>query len=316
MSAIAAEVPETAKAIVDQVARTVGSIILGKEHQIRLALTCILAKGHLLIEDLPGVGKTTLSHALAQALGLHFQRIQFTSDLLPADICGVAVFDRASGSFEFHPGPVFAQFILADEINRATPKTQSALLEAMEERQVTVEGATRPLPEPFFVIATQNPAHQIGTFPLPESQVDRFLMRIELGYPDSQAERELLRGSDRREMLAHVKPILSPERLLGLQRAVAGVHVSDALIDYLQALLETSRQPRAFQNGLSPRAGLAILRSAQAWALLDGRDYVVPEDIQAMLPPTVGHRLHPGDDFASLGAPEIADALIKSVPVP
>lgn len=316
MSVIAAEVPESAKMIVDQVAQSVGSVILGKEHQIRLALTCILAKGHLLIEDLPGVGKTTLSHALAQALGLHFQRIQFTSDLLPADICGVAIFDRASGSFEFHPGPVFAQFILADEINRATPKTQSALLEAMEERQVTVEGATRPLPEPFFVIATQNPAHQIGTFPLPESQIDRFLMRIELGYPDRQAERELLRGSDRRELLANLEPILSPERLTRLQSTVAEIHVSDPLIDYLQALLEASRQPHRFQNGLSPRAGLAILRSAQAWALLAGRNYAVPEDIQAVLPPTIGHRLHPGEEFASLGTNDIAEALIRSVPVP
>jgi MoxR-like ATPase len=316
MSAITAEIPESAKTIVDQVAAAVGKIILGKEHQIRLALTCILARGHLLIEDLPGVGKTTLSHALAQALGLHFQRIQFTSDLLPADICGVSIFDRGTGAFEFHPGPVFAQFILADEINRATPKTQSALLEAMEERQVTVEGETRPLPEPFFVIATQNPAHQIGTFPLPESQVDRFLMRIELGYPDSEAERELLSGTDRREMLAHLRPVLTPEQLTGIQATVTRIHVSEALIDYLQGLLEASRQRGAFLNGLSPRAGLAILRSAQAWALLDGRDFVQPEDIQAVLAATVGHRLHPGDDFAALGTDEIAEALVKSVPVP
>ncbi|MEK7736969.1 MAG: AAA family ATPase, partial [Pseudomonadota bacterium] len=274
-----------------EVVRLAGGIILGKERQIRLSLACLLARGHLLIEDLPGVGKTTLAHLLARLLGLQFQRIQFTSDMLPADIIGVSVFDRASGGFTFHPGPIFAQLILADEVNRATPKTQSALLEAMEERQVTTEGATRPLPSPFFVIATQNPSHQIGTFPLPESQLDRFLMRIELGYPDRDAERELLRGADRREMIAGLAPCLAEGELSALQLAVAKVHISDALIEYTQALVAHTRQSPDYQVGLSPRAALALLAAARAWALLEGRDHALPEDIQTVLPVVAPHRL-------------------------
>ncbi|GAB4298403.1 MAG: AAA family ATPase [Thiohalomonadaceae bacterium] len=275
----------------NQVIAQAGQIILGKEHPIRLALACLLARGHLLIEDLPGVGKTTLAHVLATTLGLRFNRIQFTSDLLPADILGVSVYERESGEFRFHPGPIFAQLILADEVNRATPKTQSALLEAMEEHQVSSEGETRPLPEPFFVIATQNPANQIGTFPLPESQLDRFLMRIELGYPDAQAERALLAGSDRRELLAGLQPVMTPEQLVQAQAQVRAVKASPALLDYVQALLEYSRRSPHFLTGLSPRAGLALLAGARAWALLDGRDFVLPEDVQAVLPQVVGHRL-------------------------
>jgi len=290
-----------------------GRIILGKDRQVRLALACLLARGHLLIEDLPGVGKTTLAHVLAQALGLHFQRIQFTSDMLPADILGVSIFDRASGAFNFHPGPIFSQLVLADEINRATPKTQSALLEAMEERQVTAEGQTRPLPAPFFVIATQNPAHQIGTFPLPESQLDRFLMKIELGYPDRAAERELLAGADRREMLAGMAPCITPAELQAHQEAVRHVHVSDALIDYVQALVAYSRASADWQTGLSPRAALALLASARAWAWLAGRDHVLPEDIQTVLPGVAGHRLRPAGDGPAAG--NIA-RLIEAVPIP
>ncbi|MFA7382751.1 MAG: MoxR family ATPase [Desulfurivibrionaceae bacterium] len=277
--------------LLNQVIAQAGSIILGKEHPIRLALSCLLARGHLLIEDLPGVGKTTLAHVLATTLGLRFNRIQFTSDLMPADILGVAVYERGTGEFRFHPGPIFAHLVLADEINRATPKTQSALLEAMEEQQVTSEGATRPLPEPFFVIATQNPANQIGTFPLPESQLDRFLLRIELGYPEAEAERALLAGRDRRELLAELKPVLSPAQLVQAQGQARAVTVSPALLDYVQALLEYSRRSPRFLTGLSPRAGLALLGAARAWALLAGRDFVLPEDVQAVLPHVVGHRL-------------------------
>ena len=274
---------------------SVGAIILGKERQIRLAVACLLARGHLLIEDLPGVGKTTLAHGLAHSLGLDYHRIQFTSDLLPADILGVSIYDRAAGGFQFHPGPVFAQLILADEINRATPKTQSALLEAMEEGQITVEGETRPLPEPFFVIATQNPTYQLGTFPLPESQLDRFLMRIELGYPDAAAEREMLAGADRRALTAALRPGVDVAGLRDLQARAAAVHASPALIDYVQALLAFSRESRHYETGLSPRAGLALLRCARAWALLAGRDYLLPEDVQAVLPGVVAHRLRGRD---------------------
>jgi MoxR-like ATPase len=297
----------------DSVVAAAGRVILGKDRQLRLALACLLARGHLLIEDLPGVGKTTLAHGLAQLLGLRFQRIQFTSDMLPADILGVSIYDRESGAFNFHPGPVFAQMVLADEINRATPKTQSALLEAMEERQVTADGQTRPLPTPFFVIATQNPAYQIGTFPLPESQLDRFLMRIELGYPDRVAERELLAGTDRREVLAGMAPCLSPAALLEYQEAVRGVHVSDALIDYVQALVAHTRESAEWQAGLSPRAALALLASARAWAWLGGRNHVLPEDIQAVLPSVAGHRLRPAGDAPAAGSME---RLIESVPIP
>jgi MoxR-like ATPase len=301
---------------VHQIVSGASRVILGKERQIRLALACLLARGHLLIEDLPGVGKTTLAHTLARLLGLHFQRIQFTSDMLPADIIGVSVYERASGSFRFHPGPIFSQLILADEINRATPKTQSALLEAMEERQVTAEGETRPLPEPFFVIATQNPSHQVGTFPLPESQLDRFLMRIELGYPDRAAERALLQGSDRREMLAQLAPCLEPGDLAQLQRQAAAVHASDALIDYVQALTEHTRSAPGLQGGLSPRAALALLAAARAWAFLDGRPIVLPEDVQAVLPGIAGHRLRPVRDEARHGAESLARELVTAVALP
>lgn len=302
-------------ALLHQVIAQTSSVILGKERPIRLALACLLARGHLLIEDLPGVGKTTLAHVLATTLGLRFNRIQFTSDLLPADILGVAVYERESGEFRFHPGPIFAQLILADEVNRATPKTQSALLEAMEEHQVTSEGETRPLPEPFFVIATQNPANQIGTFPLPESQLDRFLMRIELGYPDAQAERALLAGRDRRELLTELRPVMSPEQLVQAQALVRAVKASPALLDYVQALLEYSRRSPHFLTGLSPRAGLALLSGARAWALLEGRDYALPEDVQAVLPHVVGHRLQQVQTDGALGAAALA-AWFNEVAIP
>jgi MoxR-like ATPase len=292
-----------------------GQVILGKERQIRLAVACILARGHLLIEDVPGVGKTTLSHALARLLGLDYQRIQFTSDLLPADIIGVSIFDRESSAFRFHPGPVFAQIILADEINRASPKAQSALLEAMEEHQVTAEGETRKLPEPFFVIATQNPMHQVGTFPLPESQLDRFLMRIALGYPDARAERELLRGLERRDMIASLKPVIGAAELMELQAAVPTIQVSDALLDYVQQLINHSRHSPRFTQGLSPRAGVALLRASQAWAMLQGRRQVLPEDVQAILPPVVGHRLHGNADTVQ-GSFDPSKELIGGVPIP
>lgn len=290
----------------------IGEIILGKGPTIRLALTCLLARGHLLIEDQPGMGKTTLAHALARTLGFQHQRIQFTSDLLPADILGAAVYEREQSAFVFHPGPVFTQLILADEINRATPKTQSALLEAMEEHQVTVEGVTHRLPEPFFVIATQNPAHQVGTFPLPESQLDRFLMRLELGYPDPRAERQLLEGADRRTLLARLPALMKPDDILVLQQAVFDIRVSPLLLDYLQALLSATRRSPELRGGLSPRAGLGLLRTARAWALLEKRNYVVPEDIQAVLLPVIGHRLLPARD----GHHGVLQQLIESVPVP
>jgi len=284
-----------------------GQFILGKEHQIKLALATLLARGHLLIEDLPGVGKTVLSHVLAETLGLGFNRVQFTSDLLPADILGASIYERETGSFKFHPGPIFSQVILADEVNRATPKTQSALLEAMEEQQVTIEGQTYPLPDPFFVIATQNPTYQIGTFPLPESQLDRFLMVISLGYPERSAEKALLSGRERRDMLKEITPVMNPEQLIALQQEVKSVHASEALIDYVQALLEFSRQSPYFLAGLSPRAGLAMLNAARAWALLDGRDHVMPEDVQTILPYVAAHRLQPTDDKSLRGA----EAMVK-----
>jgi MoxR-like ATPase len=300
----------------DSVVRQVGTVILGKQRQIRLAIACILARGHLLIEDIPGVGKTTLAHALATALGLQFQRIQFTSDLLPADILGVSIFDREAAAFRFHPGPIFSQVILADEINRATPKTQSALLEAMEEHQVTAEGETRPLPEPFFVIATQNPSHQIGTFPLPESQLDRFLMRIELGYPDADAERALLQGVDRRDMLPHLTPCMQPEDLVAWQHTAHEVHASSALLDYLQALVNYSRKSPDYVTGLSPRAALALLNAARAWAMMDGRKQVLPEDVQVIVPGVVGHRLYVARDNTRINGAAVAEQLIEAVPIP
>jgi MoxR-like ATPase len=300
----------------DSVVSQVGKVILGKEHQIRLAIACILARGHLLIEDIPGVGKTTLAHALAISLGLQFQRIQFTSDLLPADILGVSIFDREASIFRFHPGPIFAQVILADEVNRATPKTQSALLEAMEEHQVTAEGETRLLPEPFFVIATQNPSSQIGTFPLPESQLDRFLMRIELGYPDGGAERALLQGIDRRDMLPQLAPCIQPADLMALQLAAREVHASAALLDYLQALVLHTRKSPEYVNGLSPRAALALLNAARAWAMMHNRRQVLPEDLQAIVPPVVGHRLYIARDSMRINGAAVAEQLIEAVPIP
>jgi len=279
-------------------------IILGKEQQIKLAVCCILAKGHLLIEDVPGVGKTTLSHTLAKLLGLNYQRIQFTSDILPADIIGASIFNIENSEFTFHSGPIFNQMILADEINRSTPKAQSALLEAMEEQQVTVEGKTYPLPKPFFVIATQNPSHQIGTFPLPESQLDRFLMRIELGYPDRQAERELLKGGQRYKMIDDLSTKVQPEQLAMMQQQVSEVYVSPAVLDYLQDLISFTRESTDFHSGLSPRAGLALLTAAKAWAYMEGRQAVLPDDVQRVLPSVAGHRLRSGSiDSNAIVAP-------------
>ncbi len=302
-------------ATIQQAIGKIGTVILGKDREIKQAMACLLARGHLLIEDIPGVGKTTLAQAIARCLDLRFQRIQFTSDLLPADITGTSVYERDTGQFRFLPGPIFAQLVLADEVNRATPKSQSALLEAMEERQVTGDGETRLLPQPFFVIATQNPTHQLGTFPLPESQLDRFLMRIRLGYPDPAAERALLRNQDRRAMMRELSPALGPDELLALQRSLADIHVSDALLDYVQALVHFTRETPLFRTGLSPRAGLALLHSARAWALIDRRREVLPEDVQAVLDPVVTHRIQvaeAGDDRA----PDIARHLLESVPIP
>ncbi|MGB4910897.1 MAG: AAA family ATPase [Candidatus Dechloromonas phosphoritropha] len=299
----------------DPVLAAADRVILGKQYEIRQALACLLAGGHLLIEDLPGVGKTTLAHALARLLGLDFSRIQFTSDLLPADITGVSIYERQRGEFHFLPGPIFSQLVLADEINRATPKTQSALLEAMEERQVTVEGETRPLPDPFFVIATQNPSHQIGTFPLPESQLDRFLMRIELGYPDRNAERALLKAGGQRALADQLAPMIAACELPSLQREVTTVHAAEPLIDYVQALVAASRRDPAFQHGLSPRAGLALLAAARAWAWLDGREMVLPDDVQVVLPAVARHRLRATQGTGMAKAEDIA-ALIRAVPIP
>ncbi|EPZ6106069.1 AAA family ATPase [Pseudomonas aeruginosa] len=294
--------------------KAVDEILLGKDRQVRLALACLLARGHLLIEDLPGMGKTTLSHALARVLGLSFQRIQFTSDLLPGDILGTSVFDKVSGQFVFHPGPIFAELVLADEINRATPKSQSALLEAMEEGQVTIEGATRPLPEPFFVIATQNPASQGGTFSLPESQLDRFLMRLSLGYPGRAAERSLLLGEARRDLLPRLEPLLDHAALAAFQAEVPKVRASDALVDYVLRLVEATRTQPAFALGLSPRGSLALLAAARAWALLAGRDYVIPEDVQAVLPAVAGHRLRDQADPTGHGGGALVQWLLREVP--
>jgi MoxR-like ATPase len=301
---------------IESVIEQVSGVILGKEAQIRLALACLLARGHLLIEDIPGVGKTTLAHALATSLGLSFQRIQFTSDLLPADILGVSVYDRDSGRFQFHPGPVFTHVVLADEVNRATPKAQSALLEAMEEHQVTIEGETRRLPQPFFVIATQNPSCQVGTFPLPESQLDRFLMRIRLGYPGREAERALLAGEDRRDLLANLAPCLQSDDLVQLQQEVQRVHVSPALLDYVQALVRHSRESPDFASGLSPRAALALVHAARAWALIADRRHVLPEDVQAVLPSVVTHRLPLAVEGGRADATESAQRLVHEVAIP
>ena len=299
------------KSLLDQL----NTVMVGKAAQVQDCVVCLLAGGHLLIEDVPGVGKTTLAHALARTFGLQFARVQFTSDLMPGDLLGVSVYERGREGFVFHPGPVFTQVLLADEINRASPKAQSALLEAMEEKQVTIEGETRALPWPFFVIATQNPYDQLGTFALPESQLDRFLMRISVGYPDRAAERQLLAGTDRRDMLAGMLPILSPQDLLALQRQVQQVHAAEPLLNYLQDLIAATRSGRWFIQGLSPRAGIAVLRAARAQAFVSGRDYVAPDDIQAILPQTVAHRLVPVGD-AGRGAFEQVRAMVDAVPLP
>jgi len=293
----------------------VNQILLGKSPQVRLAFCCLLARGHLLIEDVPGVGKTTLAHAVARVIGSEYQRIQFTSDLLPADILGVSIYKRDRDAFEFHPGPIFSRVILADEINRATPKTQSALLEGMAEGQVTIENKTHPLPSPFFVMATQNPLDLVGTFPLPDSQLDRFLMSFSLGFPDPVAERELLTTEDRTRMLSRTSTVLSPEDVEALQRDCESVHVSESLLDYIQALLRETRDERWFESGLSPRAGLALLRSSRAHAFLENRDFVTPEDVKAVFPGLARHRLNPSSGFSHSPEEQIHD-LLEQLPIP
>ena len=310
----AAAALETDSAALHRAINAVERIILGKPTQVRLCLACLLARGHLLIEDVPGVGKTTLAHALAHVLGLSWQRVQFTSDLLPADIIGVSIFDRASQQFHFRQGPIFTQLLLADEVNRASPRTQSALLEAMEERQISADAMTHPLPEPFFVVATQNPHEQLGTFALPESQLDRFLMRVTLGYPDSAHERELLRSGERREVLPQMAAALTPDAVIRIQGHVRSVYVSDAVLDYAQALITRTRERMDLKLGLSPRAGQGLIRAAQAWAYLARRGAVLPEDIQAVLPAVVSHRLESREPAAA--NKDIAAELIKAVPVP
>ena len=300
--------------LVQPVIAALDQIIVGKTHELRLSLACLLARGHLLIEDLPGVGKTTLAHALAKALELSYQRIQFTSDLLPADVIGVSVYGRDTGRFEFHKGPIFSQLVLADEINRATPKAQSALLEAMEERQVTVDGNTYSLPAPFFVVATSNPTHQIGTFPLPESQLDRFLMQITLGYPGPEEERQLLASGDRRDLVDQLTTVLSVDALLNLQNTLMSIHVSDALLDYVQALVAYTRESGQFSAGLSPRAAIALVRASQSWAMMAGHGGVYPEDVQAVLPSVVGHRLEPAQG-SEVQAVSIGESILEAVPV-
>jgi MoxR-like ATPase len=306
--------PQT-QALLDRTIHTVGEIVVGKERQVKLALSCLLAGGHLLIEDQPGVGKTTLAHVLARVLGLEFQRIQFTSDLMPADILGVSIYDAEQKKFHFHPGPIFTQLVLADEVNRATPKTQSALLEVMEEGQITADGETFKVPEPFFVVATQNPRQQIGTFSLPESQLDRFLMRIEMGYPDRESERKLLEGEDRRKMFESLKPVITPQQLAQMQEQARAVVASPALINYVQDLLDASRSNNQFGNGLSPRAGLALLSAARAWALISGRTMVLPEDVQAVAPGVMSHRLMGHGDLAGPSDAAVR-TLIGSVAIP
>jgi MoxR-like ATPase len=304
-----------AQAEIDAVLAQINRAILGKEQQIRLCLACLLARGHLLIEDIPGVGKTTLAHALAHVLGLAWQRVQFTSDLLPADIIGVSVFDRSRQRFNFRQGPLFTQLLLADEVNRASPRTQSALLEAMEERQVSADGTTYALPEPFFVVATQNPHEQLGTFALPESQLDRFLMRVTLGYPDAAHERALLRGGERRELLASITPALSAAAIVRLQRQVRAVHIADLLLDYTQSLIARTRERTDLKLGLSPRAGQGLIRAAQAWAYLSGRSAVLPEDVQAVLPAVIAHRLERRDTDAAADE-DLAREMIRAAAVP
>ncbi len=303
------------QADIDRALAAIETIILGKSTQVRLAVCCLIARGHCLIEDLPGVGKTTLSQSIAQAFGLDFNRIQFTSDLLPADILGVSIFDAAQQSFRFHPGPVFAHFVLADEINRATPKTQSALLEAMEEKQITVEGETHRLEQPFFVIGTQNPLDQSGTFPLPESQLDRFMMKISLGYPDQAAERALLSGANPRDLMHRMQPVVSLERFLAIQDAVEDLHCSDALLSYVQQLVQATRNPGLFVYGLSPRAGLAIIHASKAWALMNGRAHVEPGDVQAVFGAIADHRLSPAEQH-SHPTLELVNDLLEQTAIP
>ncbi|RMF95026.1 MAG: MoxR family ATPase [Gammaproteobacteria bacterium] len=305
-----------ARAGAERVVSRVGEILLGKDREIRLAVCCLLARGHLLIEDLPGVGKTLLARSLAAALGLDYRRVQFTSDLLPADVIGVSVFDQQAGAFQFHPGPLFAQLILADEVNRATPKAQSALLEAMEEHQVTVDGQTYDLPAPFFVIATQNPTHQVGTFPLPESQLDRFLMRIGLGYPAPELERELLRGTQRRAMLAGIEPVVTVAELAEMQAAARSVHLAEALLDYAQALIGFTREAPEIEVGLSPRAAVDLLAAARCWAMLAGHRGVRPEDLKAVFLPVAAHRLRSREQVSSEHQQDLAQLVLDSVPVP
>ena len=304
---------EPLRQALDRAQQQINALVLGKPQEVRLALVALLAGGHALIEDLPGLGKTTLAHALAATVGLDFQRIQFTSDLLPADVLGVSVYEAGSRQFQFHPGPVFTQVLLADEINRAPPRTQSALLEAMAEQQVTLDGTTHPLPDPFFVIATQNPVDLSGTFPLPDSQLDRFLLRFSLGYPNAESERALLTGTDRRELIAQAMPVLADGDVQALRRAAEQVHASEALVGYVQALLARSRQQPGIRVGLSPRAGLALLRAARAYALLLGREHVLPEDVQALFIAVAGHRLS-GEAEAGSGA-ALAKAVLHAVPV-
>jgi len=300
---------------IEQAISTIGSVLLGKERQIRMALTCLFAEGHLLIEDLPGMGKTTLAHALAQVCGLQFQRVQFTSDMLPADILGVSIFDQQTSAFRFHPGPVFSQLLLADEINRTTPKTQSALLEAMEEQQVTLDGETHRLPDPFFVIATQNPVSQYGTFPLPESQLDRFLMRIEIGYPTAEAEKKLFLSGDTRSELDGLEQVLDLESLQRIRQACSEIKVSDSLINYLQRLIRYTREAPEFAYGVSPRGALALLKCARTWAYMQQRDYVVPEDLQLLLEPVIGHRLRAAEDIGSHSSSALVRQMLSHVDV-
>ena len=297
------------------IVKQISTIVLGKKDQIRLALTCLFARGHLLIEDIPGIGKTTLAKALSRCLGLKFRRVQFTSDMLPGDILGTSIFDRKQSAFLFHPGPIFTQVLLADEINRATPKTQSALLEAMEEQQVTIEGETRGLESPFFVIATQNPLEQYGTFPLPESQLDRFLMRIDLGYPDRMAEKKLLKSEDVRDILTNLSPCIVVEDVLEIQRQIHVVHISDALLNYIQDILAFTRTSAYFHIGLSPRAGMAVTQAARSWSYISGRDFVLPEDVQKILPWVVGHRLRSKETLEEIPRQRLA-TILSEVPIP
>jgi MoxR-like ATPase len=298
-----------------QAQAAVNGILLGKESQVRLAFCCLLARGHLLIEDVPGVGKTTLANAIARVIGSEYQRIQFTSDLLPADILGVSIYKREKDAFEFHPGPIFAQIVLADEVNRSTPKTQSALLEGMAERQVTIENETHVLPEPFFVMATQNPLDLVGTYPLPDSQLDRFLLSFSLGYPDPRAERELLMTEDRSQLLRDTSAILSPEDIQALQADCEQVHASGSLLDYIQALLSETRDERWFESGLSPRAGLALLNASRAHAFMEGRDFVAPEDVKTIFPGLARHRLNPSSGYSQVPEEQV-QALLEQVPIP